>query len=125
MLKTRAITKITNTNATNYGQFQGVLGQGKSNFIYGADALAQILTHQLLSIRGEITNKINFGVNWFADNTPTTTKNMFDIQIQTILNENIYVKSIMSFKSEYSSQTNTYSAKIKVDTTEGLLNIVL
>lgn len=44
MLKTRKIIKSTDDN--NYGNYQGVYGQGSGNFIYGADALAQILTHK-------------------------------------------------------------------------------
>lgn len=123
MLKTRAIAK--DKNVTSYGQYKGIYGQGDSNFIYGADALAQILTHQLLSVRGEITNRVNFGVDWFVSYNPLVKKIILDTQIKEILRNNYYVNNILSFKSTYNSENNTYVVQTKLDTTEGLLLITI
>lgn len=123
MLRTRKIVKITDTTASNFGQYVGIYGQGSSEFIYGADALAQILTHQILTIRGEFTNQVNFGVDWFTKATPTRLKSIYDSQIKQLLMDNPYVNTIMSFDSNYVSATNTYTVELSVDTTEGLLQI--
>lgn len=123
MLRTRKIVKITNPDATNLGQYEGIYGQGKSNFIYGADALAQILTHQILTIRGELSNRIDFGVDWFKKGQASQIKSMYDAQIKQILIDNIYVNSILTFTSEFTNTTNTYTASFSVDTTEGILQL--
>lgn len=117
MLKTRKIIK----NAD--GTYSGVFGQGSANFIYGADALAQILTHQILTLRGELKTRTDFGVEWFKNNNASEQKVLLDTQIKNILNDNIYVSNILSFISNYNLQTNTYNATIKVETTDGMLEL--
>lgn len=123
MLKTRAIVK--DRSISSYGQYKGIYGQGDRDFIYGADALSQILTHQILSIRGEITNRVNFGVDWFINYTPTTKKFVLDTQIKEIIRNNYYVNNILSFKSTYDVKNNIYTVQTKLDTTEGLLMITI
>lgn len=116
MLKTRKIVKAQDNG--EYGGYVGAYGQGQGNFIYGADALAQILTHQILSVRGEIRSRTDFGVDWFKKGA---TKNLFDTEIRQILTNNRYVKSILSFNSKLVN--NNYTLTFRVDTTEGLLQI--
>lgn len=123
MLKTRKINRIIEADTSHYGNYQGIYGQGDSNFIYGADALAQILTHQILSIRGEITNKTDFGVDWFSRNAGDNQKVVLDTQIREILLKNPYVRSILTFVSNYNANSNSYTLNFTIDTTEGLLQI--
>lgn len=117
MLKCRKI--ILN----NDGTYEAIFGQGRLNFLYDAEALAQILTHQILTKKGELKTKINYGVDWFSNIDPINLKTIYDTQIKNILTSNIYVTAILSFNSEYNLQTNTYNAKIKVSTTEGMLQL--
>ena len=117
MLKVRKIIKNTD------GTYNGVYGQGEANFVYGADALAQILTHQILTLRGELKTRTDFGVEWFKNNNASEQKVLLDTQIKNILNDNIYISNILSFISNYNLQTNTYNATIKVETTDGMLEL--
>lgn len=117
MLKARKIIKNSD------GTYSGVFGQGSANFVYGAEALAQILTHQILTLRGELKNQTSFGVNWFNNQNATQQKVLLDTQIKNMLNDNIYVSNILSFNSNYNLQNNTYNATIKVETTDGMLEL--
>lgn len=125
MLKTRKINKIPSSSSQQYGYYEGIYGQGDSNFIYGADALAQILTHQILTIKGEIDINADYGVNWFTKNAGSSQKVLLDSQIKEILLNNVYVNSIVEFNSSYTADTNTYNVSFTVNTTEGLLSISL
>lgn len=117
MLKVRKIIKNTD------GAYEGVFGRGTANFIYGGEALAQILTHQILTLRGELKNQTDFGVSWFSNENANQQKVLLDTQIKNILNNNIHVSNILSFSSNYNLQTNTYNATIKVETTDGMLEL--
>lgn len=118
MLKTRKIILDDN------GDYIGVYGQGEANFITDAEALAQILTHKLLTIKGELPTRASYGVSWF-DNTYTGNekKLLYDTQIRDILTTDNYVDRIESFESNYTPSTGVYTATISVLTTEGLLQI--
>ena len=116
MLKTRKILK-DNSNYT------GIFGQGNANFISGAEALAQILTHQILTIRGELKTRVNFGVDWFTHKAVGNEKLQIDNQIRNVIINNPYVKSILAFESTFNPQTNMYNLSFKADTTEGLLSV--
>lgn len=121
MLKTRKI--IRSNTADTFGQYQGIYGQGASNFIYGGEALAQILTHQILTVKGELKTRTDYGCDWFSIDYGSDKKIILDTQIKDILINNVYVDSIVSFDSEYNNQNGTYTANIKVLTTEGLLEL--
>lgn len=117
MLQTRKIYK----NANN--EYIGVFGQGEANLISGADALAQILTHQLLVVKGELKTDELYGVSWFSNENPDTYKILLDTQIKRTVTNNPYVRRIMSYNSKLDYNKNTMNVTIKVDTTEGLLEI--
>lgn len=117
MLKTRKIIK------TSSGNYSGVFGQGNANFVYGVDALAQILTHQILTIRGELKTRTDFGVDWFNRTDTQNEKIILDTQIKNIIHNNPYVKTILSFNSFLNTNTNTYNLNFKASTTEGLLEV--
>lgn len=118
MLKTRKI--ILNANS----EYVGIYGQGNANWVYGAEALAQILTHKLLTVLGELPTRALFGVSWFDNKYPANEKKvLYDTQIRAILSTDNYVERIISFNSVYSTENGTYSASIEVLTTEGLLQL--
>ena len=119
MLRTRKIEKGSN------GEYVGVFGQGNADWISGADALAQIITHQLLTIKGELPTNISYGVSWFEHKNPNTEKILKDTQIKKILNDNPYVNRITNYKSSIDHEKNSMSVSFKVETTEGLLEINL
>lgn len=123
MLKTRKIVKFDVYNNSSYGGYQGIYGQGASNFIYGADALAQILTHQILTIRGELKDRTDYGIDWFKKDIGSNTKILLDTQIKNLLINNFYVNNILLFESSY--KDDQYSLNIKLATTEGLLQITI
>lgn len=125
MLRTRKIVKINDASSNQFGQYKGVYGQGESNFVYGEEALAQILTHQILTIRGEFSNRTNFGVNWFSNLSAKDQKTIYDSQIKQILVENPYVEALISFSSTYEPTTNNYSANFTLQTTEGRLQLYI
>lgn len=119
MLQVRKITKTEN------GEYVGVFGQGNANIISGADALAQILTHQLLTVKGELLQNVNYGVSWFEHDDPNTEQFLRDSQIKRIIMQNPYVERIMSFSSNLDRQNNIYNVEVKVQTSEGLLTLNL
>ena len=119
MLQVRKISKTDN------GEYFGVFGQGNANFISGGEALAQILTHQLLTVKGELLQSVDYGVSWFEHDNPNTEQFLKDTQIKRIITQNPYVQKIMSFNSELNRENNTYNVEVKVLTTEGLLTLNL
>lgn len=119
MLQTRKIEKNTD------GSYCGVFGQGNANFITGGDALAQILTHQILTVKKELKTNVDFGVSWFDKTHGLNGKTIIDTQIKNIIISNPYVKRIMSFQSTFNNATQTYNLITKILTTEGLLLLTL
>lgn len=119
MLQVRKISKNDN------GEYVGVFGQGNANLISGGDALAQILTHQLLTVKGELLQNVNYGVSWFEHDNPNTEQLLKDTQIKRIIMQNPYVERIMSFNSYLDRENNIYNVEVKVQTTEGLLTLNL
>ena len=117
MVRTRKITK----NAD--GSYSGVYGQGNANWVTGGDALAQIITHQLLTIKGELPTNENYGVSWFDHSNPQTDKVLKDTQIKRIINDNPYVYRILEYRSVVDLERNTMEVYVKIETTEGLLEI--
>ena len=119
MLQTRKIVK----NAD--GSYSAVFGQGNANMISGADALAQILTHQLLSIKGEIQTDTSYGVSWLTTDNPSTDIQIKNSQIKNIIINNPYVIRIMEYSSNFNSQNDTFNVYVKVLTSEGMLELNL
>ena len=117
MVKTRKITK------TEDGAYVGIFGQGNANWLTGGDALAQIITHQLLTIKGELPTDEDYGVSWFDHSNPQTEKILKDAQIKKVINDNPYVYRILQYNSVIDLEKNTMNVTVKIETTEGLLEI--
>lgn len=116
MLKTRKYILTEN------GAYQGVYGRGDGNWVYGGEALAVILTHKLLSVRGEILNHADFGITWFKQ---SDYKQTFDTQIRQMVLADERVISILDFNSNLDLQNREYRAKLLANTTEGLLQLAI
>lgn len=117
MVKTRKISQNED------GSYSGVFGQGNANWLYGGDALAQIIKHQLLTVKGELPTDESYGVSWFDHTNPNTEKILKDTQIKRIINSNPYVYRIVEYNSVIDYEHNTMNVRVKVETTEGLLEI--
>lgn len=120
MLAVRKIEK----SAQN-GNYFGIFGQGNANIITGGDALAQILTHQILTVRGELKTRTDYGVDWFNQKDPNNVKTIFDAQIRNIIISNPYVVQIISFNSTYDPNLSLYTLRTELVTTEGRLELSL
>lgn len=117
MLRTRNIIN------TDDGSYVGIFGQGNANWISGGEALAQIITHQLLTVKGELPTNENYGISWFDHSNPQTEKVLKDTQIKKIINDNPYVYRILEYRSVLNLEKNTMNVYVKIETTEGLLEI--
>lgn len=119
MLQTRKIVKNED------GSYSAVFGQGNANLINGANALAQILTHQLLTIKGELPTETNYGVSWLAHDNPNSDIQIKNSQIKNIIINNPYVIRIMEYTSNFNNQTNNFNVYVKVLTSDGILELNL
>lgn len=114
MIKTRKIILNEDT-----GAYEGVYGKGDGNWCYGIEALATILACRVRTVRGEILNHADVGVQWFSGKP----KEFIDDQVRSTLLKDGRVYRISQFTSQIDLQNRQYNATIVLDTTEGLLEM--
>lgn len=120
MIKTRKIVKDSET-----GNYVGMFGRGNANWIYGLDAFAQIITHQIMTIKGELKTKTDYGVSWFEKENQGRTKTLFDTQIKRIIVENSFVLQVNKFESNIDIDKNSYSLYTEITTTDGTIEVII